>query len=206
MKRHSAEVIKQVETLRRKGMSIPEIMTATGLPKTTIWHNVQDIILDEDALGKIRSKQGGSKQRSEMNWEKAKKFAEEILSESDDRREISLAAAMLYWAEGSKRELVFTNTDISMIRLYLLFIQRVLKIVGKDTYLLIRISDPIVPEDALKYWHVGTNISESNIRINHNNIQNKTKTKYGICRVFTKKGGYSLKVIQCMIDIVKNEF
>ena len=206
MSRHSVETIRNIKVLRKKGMSMSEIMLETGLSKTTIWHHIRDVKLDSATLQKIRRKQGGSKERMERSFAKAQIEAKAILAGKKSFKELSYLVSMLYWAEGSKRELVFTNTDISMINMYVLFITKVLKIKTSDIYMLIRISDPINPDEALKFWVKGTGITRSNIKTNHNNVQNKTKTTYGICRVYTRKGGYSLKVIQCMIQIVKNTY
>lgn len=203
MTRHSAQVITQVKKLRKNGMSIPEIMLATGLSKTTIWHHVQQITLSEVMLKKIRSKQGGSKKRYIEAVARARLQSAVLLSSR--YREICLLCAMLYWAEGSKRELVFTNTDVSMVNLYLKFIREILLVPESDIGLLIRISDPIVPTVAQKYWSNNTRVSLKRVTISKDNIQNKTKTTYGICRINVKKNSYYLKIIQCIIDAVKKD-
>ncbi len=203
---HSDFVIRRMKTLRRKGMSIPEIVAITGIPKTTVWHNVHTIVLRESDAKRIKSRQGGSTLRSQKSWRKANDHAQKILNTSKGSGDLPRLVAMLYWAEGSKGEMVFTNTDIHMIQLYLIFLFEILKINPKEVSLLIRISDPIVPVKALNYWSRLTKISKARIKINHNNLQNKTKTRYGICRVSLKKGGYSLKVIYSMIDAIKKEF
>ena len=205
MRRHSIAVINQIKDLRTTGLSIPEIISITGVSKTTIWHHVHDIVLDSEFKKIIKSKQGGSAKRCELSWEKAKLNSIKLLSSKSRMRDLYYAVAMLYWAEGSKRELVFTNTDIDMVNLYIKFMIHGLDIDKKNIFLLIRISDPILPRDAISYWAKGTKTPLSNIKINHNNIQNKTKTKFGICRVSTRKGAYSLKVIHCIIDAVKRE-
>jgi len=119
--RHSKKVIENIKNLRRSGMSILEIVAVTGISKTTIWHHIQEVVLTPELKKIIRSKQGGSNKRSEENWKKAKIQAQKLLASKGKMKEFFCIVAMLYWAEGSKRELVFTNTDISMINLYLKF-------------------------------------------------------------------------------------
>lgn len=206
MKRHSQIEIKTIIKLRKSGHSIPEIMKATGLPKTTIWRHVQGVAIDPVLLKQMRAKQGGSTKRKNEDIKRAFQVARVLMHSKNKKRELCILASMLYWAEGSKRELVFTNTDISMVNIYLKFIQSILMIRKQDIHMLIRIADPINPSEAVSYWENGTSIHEANIKVNHNNIQNKTKTQYGICRVSARKGGYSLKVIQGIISTVKEEF
>lgn len=206
MKRYSNDEITKVKTLRHEGKTILEIMELTGMPKTTIWHHIQTVVLSPYLISKIDSRRGGSVERKQREIDRANEQAMVLLSSGKDIRELCILVSMLYWAEGSKREFVFTNTDISMIKLYLKFLLEILKIPKKDIHLLIRISDPIDPHIARSFWKLGTGILEKNITINHNNIQNKTKTQHGICRVSTSKSGYYLKVIRCIIGLVQNEF
>ncbi len=204
MRVHSNEKIEEIKKLRLKGTSITEIMRLTGLPKTTIWHHVHAITISPTARKIINSNQGGSRKRKEVKLVKAKEDISKLLLTRD--REITVIAGMLYWAEGSKRELVFTNTDVEMIQIYLYFLRNVLKISEPDLHLLIRIADPINPADALKFWSRNTKTKSSQIKINHDNLQNKTKSTYGICRVNLKKNSYYLKQMQCIIDAVKEEY
>ncbi len=204
MRKHSDQKIKEVRELRLKGTSITEIMRLTGLAKTTVWHHVHKITISPTARRKINSNQGGSRRRKEAALVKAKDAVRKLLL--SENREITVIVGMLYWAEGSKRELVFTNTDVEMIQLYLYFLRRVLKIKESDLHLLIRIADPIRPTVALKFWSRNTKTKSSQIKINHDNIHNKTKTTHGICRVNLRKNSYYLKQMQCIIEAVKVEY
>lgn len=188
------------------GKSIPEIMSGTNLSKTTVWYHVRNIKLATDLGKRIRSRQGGSTKRRVDDLKAAQLDAEQIVSMSSEARSISFVVAALYWAEGSKREFVFTNTDEYMIRTYLLFLRKYLNVPEDDISILIRISDPIKPAHAISYWKKATGLKNLNIKINHNNVQNKTKTTYGICRVMVKKSGYYLKIMYCIMDAVKKEF
>jgi len=203
MKRYSEKEINYVRDLRRAGKSIPQIADICGSPKTTIWHHVHDIVLDDKKLSEIRSRQGGSVARKIEAWNAAKKEADLLLLDKENR-ELIIAVAMLYWAEGNKRSFVFTNTDADMLRMYIRFLIKVLKIAKNDIKILIRISDPINPQVATKYWKNELKIKVENINIDHNNKNNKTKTLHGICRLYVVKSGYQFKLIQCIIENLKN--
>ena len=71
---------------------------------------------------------------------------------------------------------------------------------NNDINLLIRVTDIMNTKKCLKYWKQVTKLPLQNIHININNKQNKSKTKYGVCRVTIKKGGYGLKVTHAIIN------
>lgn len=199
MKRLSKQTISDIKQKRTEGYSIPQLVEYFEIPKTTIWHHVQGVEVATELLKKIRSKQGGSKVRSKVDWTKAEVIASKILRDPN-LRELAIQASMLYWAEGSKRQLTFTNTDPDMLRIYLSALQTLFKISVKDIKLLIRICDPIQTEKAINYWRDELSLVKENISIDHNNKQNRTKTFYGICRITVVKSGFYHKVIQCMIS------
>ncbi|HMO83116.1 MAG TPA: hypothetical protein PKA42_03020 [Candidatus Paceibacterota bacterium] len=113
---------------------------------------------------------------------------------------------MLYWAEGHKKSFVFTNTDCRMLGLYIQFLDIVLGISKKDFRILIRTSDPITPSKALRYWSKELNLPSSAFKINHDNIQNRTKTDFGICRIMVLKSSYYHKIMLSLIKQVQNTF
>lgn len=201
MRVHSRQIISHIKELRKQGKSVPEIMSLTGLPKTTIWHHVHDIKLPPNLQKRISSNQGGSRKRYIEALDRAGREARRLLSSK--HRELCVSSAMLYWAEGSKRELVFTNTDTAMVQVYMRFIRDVLKVPESDITPLIRISDPLKPRLVKSHWSKALNVSCRVITINHNNVQNKTKSKYGICRINVKRNSFYLKMIQCMIQDIK---
>ncbi len=204
MRVHTINVIKSLKDLRRSGKSIPQIMLLTGLSKTTIWHHVHDIELSPEYRARIDSNRGGSRERYEVAYQKAKDDIK-ILLESKNR-EISVIIGMLYWAEGSKRDFVFTNTNIDMIKLYLYFLKKILNVPKSSIQLLIRTADPVKPEEAKEFWSGQTGMLLEQVNINHDNKQNRTKSRYGICRVTVRKHSYYLKQIQCIIDAVKTQY
>lgn len=201
MNRYNQEVLIKLKATRKQGHSIPELMKMFNMPKTSVWHHVKDIILDDKAKNRISQQQGGSKVRSQNEWIRAKQEAYNLLN-NKKYRELCIKASMLYWAEGNKESLVFTNTNPDIIKIFLLFLQEPLQISDKRIRLLIRTSDPLNPELSINFWRQQVNINKKYIS-SHHKEQNKTKSKHGICRLWITKGGYSFKVLQCMIDTLK---
>lgn len=199
--RLSEEDIKALKSERRKGATVTVLMDKFLLPKTTVWHHVKDVVLSKSAAKFIGLNRGGSKKRKELAFEKAERVAYVLLK--SNQRELIIAVSMLYWAEGHKKDFVFTNSDPKMVSLYLRFLREILKISIKDINILIRISDPIIPSVTLKYWSKELCLPLSCFKINHNNIQNRTKTKFGISRVLVRKSGFYLKIMQKLILILK---
>lgn len=202
MKRYSKKQIKNLKQARRAGASIHQLMEKFKMPKTTVWHHIHDIKLDETMMKKIRSRQGGSRKRSDAQWKLAETQSSKVLSNSR-LRELALIGSMLYWAEGNKGSLVFTNTDPYMLRLFMSFLEKCLDIDKNECRLLIRTATPIIPERALKYWCDQLDIDLENAKIDWNDKNNKTKTEFGICRIWVVKSGYHFKVLQCMIESLK---
>jgi hypothetical protein len=178
-------------------------MDKYGLPKTTVWHHTHAIVLSEEQKTRLRSRQGGSHVKYLAEIVKARDCALKLLCSKD--RELVMLVAMLYWAEGHKKAFVFTNTDEKMLSLYLKFIYEVMNIPQKSVSILIRTSDPITPIKAQIYWAKALSIPKINLSVNHDNKQNRTKTRYGICRIMVAKSSFYLKVMNGLIETIQED-
>ena len=196
-KRHSPLTIKSVRSDRLLGFTIPQLVEKYSIPKTTIWHHIHDIKLPENLKKEILSRQGGSTKRKLNRIFDAENEASNLLRGKD--REFVVAVAMLYWAEGHKKSFVFTNTDDKMLNLYIIFLKKILGINEENYRVLIRISDPIVPSSAIDYWSKTLKLPRSAFKVNHDNIQNRTKTEFGICRIMVVKSNYYHKIMLSLI-------
>jgi hypothetical protein len=196
-KRHSLSVVKSIRKDRLFGLSIPQLVEKYSIPKTTIWHHVHDIVLPDNIKREILARQGGSIQRKLGRIRDAETRASSLLCGKD--REFVVAVAMLYWAEGHKKSFIFTNTDELMLRVYIKFLNEVLEINKDDYRILIRTSDPIVPASAVSHWSNVLDLPASAFVVNHDNIQNRTKTKFGICRIMVAKSNYYHKIMLSLI-------
>ena len=92
-----------------------------------------------------------------------------------------------------------------MLLIFRKFLIDVLEISISSISVLIRTSDPIVPNNAQKYWSNALLLPTKNLTVNHDNVQNRTKTKYGICRVMVAKSSFYLKVMHSLIELIQNE-
>lgn len=198
MRIHSAEKIKEMRELRRRGYSINELVKKLSVPKTTVWHHVHNVrILPKYALF-LKSKRGGSAARKQNNWNKARECAEELLKGSN--REFAISVAMLYWAEGSKKACEFINSDGRMIEFYLTILKRAFNVSTKAIKPTMRIFTGMNKKECLNYWSRITKIPKKEFVVRYNDGGTKGKTKYGMCRITVKKGGNILKLINSLIE------
>ena len=200
MKRHNPDIIDAIKMDRANGSSISVLMKKYSLPKTTIWHHVQGIEMSEESRQLIRSYQGGSKIVSQREWRQAEKEASAILAHYAEAVSWPVLIAALYWSEGTKRNgFVFTNTDGSMIKVFLKILRRYLHVKNEDLDILIRTCSPMDIELCKEHWGAITDMPKAKIRINHDDKHNRSKTQFGMCRITLKKGGYKLKLMHCLI-------
>ena len=116
MKIHSDDKIKKLKELRQKGYSINELVREFSIPKTTIWHHIQNVVVDPQYVPLLRSKIGGSRIRKEKRLKVAEGLAKKMLNSPD--REYLIILSMLYWAEGCKGAFNFVNSDGRMVDLF----------------------------------------------------------------------------------------
>lgn len=203
MRKHSLDKIAKVREARKKGHTISELTKEFLMPKTTIWHHIHDIKLSKKYIAIIKSKQGGSKIRNQKDWLKANKHSQEILK-SEDKYPCSLIA-MLYWAEGNKKDLVFTNTDGQMVKLYLAILRKYFNISEDRIKITIRIFSNLSRKYCINYWSDATGFSKDKFIIYLNDGGIKGKTIHGICRVTIKKSGYLHKLMDSLTKNILQE-
>ena len=200
MKRHDLSLIERVKTDRALGLSIPELMVKYSLPKTTIWHHIRGVTMPEPKWLEIKARQGGSKIRHKHQLDKANKQAQKLLDKFDEEMCWPAILAALYWSEGTKKGgFVFTNTDDSMIQVFMKIMRDHLLVRDEELDILIRTCTPMDARKCRKHWSLITNIPYRNIRINHDNKHNKSKTIYGMSRMKLRKGSYFLQLTHCLI-------
>ena len=198
MKRVPAEIVHKAKHYRRRGFSILDISKELKLPKSTIWRFTHDIILGEDILRKIKSRQGGSTRRRLERQLLAQQEAEKIFNKSFLLSMAPLVLSTLYWAEGTKSSFVFTNTDSEMIRLFLFILRKFFNVSNNRIQIMIRLGNSVDSRFILKYWATTTQISKERISVNVNQRYNRTTVKYGLCRITIRRGAQLLKVIKAL--------
>ena len=200
---HSIETSKKVQELRKTGHSISELMALLSLPKTTVWHYIQGIKIQRKYIKKWRSKQGGSHKRSEEAWEKAMTEAESILSDQN-RSYWASVLAMLYWAEGNKKEFTFTNTNPEMLDLVIRILSNLFETKRKDLIVTVRYFTGMDEKTCRNHWSNITGCPSDQIRMRLNDGGTTGRSPFGICRLRIRKSGNIFKIIQCLIKKVPN--
>jgi hypothetical protein len=198
----SDKEIHNIKLLRQDGNSISEISRATGRGKATVSRYVQDVVVSGDNLRILHEKQGGSRVRAEKAWEVAKMQAERMLSPPFSQRERLVTLAALYWAEGTKRELGFINSDPSMIRMFILNLGE-LGVKKEDLQLSLRIFEDINRDEVIEYWATVLKVESSSIMsVTVLRGKKQGKLPYGMCRVRVKNNAPYFKVLMSMIQIL----
>ncbi len=203
MRKHSHEKIRRLVALRKEGYSIDQLMQAVKLPKTTVWHHIHNIKISEDLKKIIRSRQGGSKDRREKNLRIALQKAEAVLK--SPKRELALVTAMLYWAEGSKGDCEFINSDGRMIKLYLYVVRNVFNVPEEFLLPTMRIFGRMSSRSCLNYWSEITAIPKERFVVRVNDGGTRCRTEFGMCRITILKGQSTLKLLSAIRYIFFNE-
>ena len=119
---------------------------------------------------------------------------------SGNFRELAIAVAMLYWAEGSKRACEFINSDGKMIQTYLFVLRNVLNVPEAFLHPTMRIFSGMNEKKCVSYWSRITKISKRNFTIRLNDGGKRGRTEYGMCRITVRKGQSFLKTINAIRD------
>lgn len=155
--------------LRNQGHSFYEISTILTIPQGTIYTWTKNLVLNDKAQKRIIA-------RKELGRQNAiKSRQEKIASQQQSRQkqieqdlEINLRnpsaykiiTACLYWAEGSKNQnsLIFTNSDPTMINLFLTALRRSYSINESKFRVLIHLHQYHDPQEILDFWSQTTRI------------------------------------------------
>lgn len=190
---------------RETGYSIPEIASLTGVSRTTVWKYATKVKVIEKYKQSLAAKRGGSHKRAIARWKHAQQLAHELVADISTR-DMLIILSSLYWAEGTKKEFTFTNTDPIMIRV----VTEGLRIIGVDFNELkmsIRIYEDMVgKEDEIKKYWLGVIGQDPVTHVTINVISgNKIgKLPYGMCRIRIVKGESYFKLIQSIIQLFKD--
>lgn len=203
MRVHSIEKIRQLKSLRRRGLSINELVSELAIPKTTVWHHIQGVQVLPKYAQVLKAKRGGSTKRFAQGVEEAQKRAEEILW--GPYRERAVAIAMLYWGEGHKKSCEFTNSDGKMVEVFLSILRNVFEVPEEAIKPTMRIFDGMDQKVCLSYWSQVTGIPKENFTLRLNDGGTRGRTKYGMCRIAVRKGSRLLKLFHALINQLKDE-
>ena len=158
-----------VRQLRHDGLSLNQIYTKTSIPRTTIRTWITDIKLSKSQLsflnnhvqkvlqaGRIKAQRIQKKNRIRNEKKLLLKGKRQIGKLS--LREFLLAGISLYWAEGFKNKhehrLGFCNSDPMMIKFYIKWLQKCLKVQKEDIILRLTLNRSYKhkTEEIERYW------------------------------------------------------
>ncbi len=196
--------------MRKKGLSITSIAQQLVVSKSTVSGWCRDINLTEKQITLIAEK---SKHHATLGLLKAseaqrvKRQANIVtavqLGKSDvgklSKRDIYMLGLGLYWGEGYKKgsqELGFTNSDPSMITIYIEWLRQIYCIPKKNMILRISINDSHTSRanEILKYWSNLTGVPFSQftktsfIKVGGKKVYLNTANHFGTLRIKVRRG------------------
>src|SRR3989344_3832071 len=170
-------------TLRLEGKTYGEIKGLFGIPKSTLSNWFSTLELDNKVRRILESKRkDGYLKLLEFNKIRTiniKKENEDIRKDYESRinklnsRELTILGAALYWGEGYKNfnpkkgaypYLCFGNSDQLMHKVFVAFLERILKITKDKVRCQVMIYPNINPSKAVQYWQDITQIPVENFR------------------------------------------
>jgi len=196
--------IEGIISLRQHGYTISEIKMSSGFGRGTISKYIQGIKILPEFLKHWKEKKMSSAVRCEQEKQKALLEARNFIRNITIKDKL-LIATCLYWAEGAKKDFSLSNTDPLLIKT---FIQCLKELgIGKERLKVsIRIYEDLDKEKACVFWSNTIGIPKESIKsINVLKGKKKGKLEYGMCRVRVIKGGYYLKLIKSIKDIIKDK-
>jgi hypothetical protein len=193
--------INKIIKLRRQGHSLPEIKKFTGHGSATVFKYIQNVEILPKFLERWENRKKSSVIRMIESQKKARAEAKSIVKDITSKDRL-LISACLYWAEGNKKDFSLSNTDPVLIKTFLECLSEI-GVEKDDIKVSIRVYEDIDQKEACKFWAKIANISVNKIcSVNVLKGKKKGKLKYGMCRIRVAKGGYFLKYLKSIRDVV----
>ena len=189
MRAISQDTKEKIIYLRKQGHSISEIGREYQLSKSTVLRYVGDIAILPEYRERWLVRSKGARVKAEREWSVATGRAQQLLK-SVTAKDLALAGAMLYWAEGSKSDFSLSNTDPTLVRLFVFILRNVFNIKDSDLVVSIRIYEDLDRGACLRFWSDVTGLrlgSKTSIDVLVGS--KRGKLKYGMCRMRVRKGG-----------------
>lgn len=198
------QTIQQIKSFRRKGFSITEISLALSVSKTTVFRHIQNVEILPQYLERWLERKRSSKELLKRNLRLASEEVQSLVK-SISIREAAIIMAMLYWAEGAKKDFSFSNTDGRLIRVFLKCLRKTFSVSDSDIKASVRIYEDLDKAECLKYWSAITEIrlgDDTTVEVLTG--AKKGKLQYGMCRIRVRKAGMLHKKIFALVDIINN--
>ncbi len=196
--------------LRKQGYSYTEILKNINVSKATLSGWLKNIKLNNKQSERLRLKNEyarrlGSIALRNKRIHKTNQIIERSKLEIKkiDLNNLKIIGTVLYWAEGSKqnenrpsKELIFTNSDPKMIKIYLLWLNKCLFVKPENIKFEIYIHETYekTPNQLSNYWSEVTKFSKvtlGKIYFKKNKVNSLRKNKgedyHGVLRITVRK-------------------
>ena len=200
------DLIKEIQSLRRKGWSFNEIRKKTLLGSGSVYFSASKVKILPRYENIWKSKQGGSILRKRKAEEEAADKAKRAVGSLSDKERLVFLSA-LYWGEGGKGDFNITNTDPELVRVFVKGLKDVFGIKTDDFRVSIRTYEDLDKDKCLDFWSKITGVSKDKF-VNVNVLKGKKEGKlpYGMCRLRIRKGGNMLKYLTALRKVVTELF
>ncbi len=207
---HKSVVKEKAISLRKQGLSYSEISQSIHVPRSTLSYWLVGIKLSKKQKQRLDGKMElnrrlGSKTLKSIRLEKTKRIVRKANSEIKNLRtkDLMLIGTTLYWAEGSKqkehdpsKEVVFSNSDPLMVRVFLKWLRDCLNISNEDIVFEIYIHETYkrTIKELFKYWskvtsfplHKFTKVYFKRNKV-HTFRRNRGENYHGVLRITVKR-------------------
>lgn len=220
------ELKNKVELLRRRGLSISEIVHDLGISKSTVSLWCRDIFLSETQKQRLFDKmiKAGHKGRilgaltnrhkKENSILTCNTWAKEIIS-SLSERDMLIAGVSLYWAEGSKSmngNLSFVNSDPKMVLFMYKWFQKVFGLVREDFIIRIYINEIHNSriEKVLIFWSHLLDFPQDlfrktvYVKARQRKVYTNHDSYYGLLTIRIRKSSLIKYKILAMMELIRN--
>ena len=160
--------MEKARILRKRGLSLNEIVRKIDCSKSSVSVWVRDIALSSEQIGRLKSIQDRGRAKaalhpnsSRFRWAKIRQNAIDKaraeIKYSCSLKILKLVCSSLYWAEGynaSRNSFVFANSDPAMIKLMVCFLLKVCKVSFNKIHGKVNIHPHLNIKAAEKYWSI----------------------------------------------------
>jgi len=173
--------LNYIQKLYESGLSAREIAADLNVSLDSIYYFFR----------KNNIKRRSAKENNQLQFQRKTPTFQVKKNLNESEKILKTAGIMLYWAEGSKWQnekiVDFTNSDIKMVKMFLMFLRRICQIDEKKlrAYLYCYSNQDV--DDLIKYWSGVTNIpiqqfTKPYIRKDYKS-EKKGKMKFGMIHV-----------------------
>ncbi len=202
MRRLNKKTISKIIYWRERGRSFSEIKGKVKVGYGTLSRYCGSIKILPKFRSRWEQKQKSSATRATLRRNAALKEARSLLRILNSKAWLIVLAA-LYWAEGTKLDLSFTNTDAAMIHFFVQGLRRVFNVKSEELRITIRTYEDLDKEKCLSYWAKIVGIKKTQV-VSVDVLKGKKhgKLKYGQCRVRVRKGGRILTKLHACAKVL----